>query len=430
MSSGFLYHNQKQETASVDEIRSWQLERLKKIAAYVYQKNAAQRSRLDAAGVHPEAIRSLEDLRHLPMMDKEVLRVEYPLGLCCVPQNQLAEMHMSSGSTGTPIVMPYTLADLAQWAQCMARCYRMAGAQSGDTVQITPSFGLFNGGFGMYHGARAAELFIIPTGAGNTGRQIHLARDFSTRVITGVVSYGIRLMEVMLEEKIELPHLQIGIFGAETFTEAMKRKIEAGLGIEAFDIYGMTETGGVGTLGMDCPAHNGIHLWEDHYLTEILIPGSNQAVPDGMEGELVITSLTREALPVIRFRTGDLTRVVSRQRCDCGRTHMRLAPITGRVDDMLIVKGVNFFPKQVEQALMQIPGIGSNYQIIIEENDGVQDVRINVEAEGNVTGYMVEKVLKETLSFSPKGDVFKIGELPRQQGKAQRVFHKINGVMQ
>jgi phenylacetate-CoA ligase len=309
----------------------------------------------------------------------------------------------------------------------MARCYVMAGARAGDPVQITPSFGLFNGGFGMYHGAQAAGLFVIPTGAGNTHRQLMLARDFKTRILTGVVSYGIRVMEVLAEQGDTLDHLEIGIFGAEIFSESMKRKISEGLGIEAFDIYGMTETGGVGTLGMDCPAHDGIHLWEDHYLAEVVDPKSGRPVADGEAGELVVTSLTREALPVLRFRTGDLTRVHSRERCACGRTHLRVAPILGRLDDMLIVKGVNFFPRQVEQVLMELPGVGSNYQIIIEEVDGVRDVRINVEAEEGVTGYVVEKALKEALGFSPKGDVFPIGALPRQEGKARRVFEGGDG---
>jgi phenylacetate-CoA ligase len=304
----------------------------------------------------------------------------------------------------------------------MARCFTMAGAERGDTVQITPSFGLFNGGFGFYHGACLAGLFIIPSGAGNTPRQLRLARDFGTRVLTGVVSYGVRIMEILEEEKFELPQLKIGIFGAEVFSEAMKTKIESGLNIEAFDIYGMTESGGVGTLGMDCPAHDGIHVWEDHYIAEILDPQTGLPVPEGTFGELVVTSLTREALPVIRFQTGDLTRIVSRKTCTCGRTHLRIAPVTGRVDDMLIVKGVNFFPRQVEQALLGIPGVKANYQILIEEVDGVKDVRINVEAEEGVTGYMVEKHLKEALGFSPKGDVFAPGALPRQEGKAQRVF--------
>ena len=422
MNQGFF--QKETETASIESIQRIQLERLKQITAYVYSANPFYKKHFDSAGFKPGDIKTLEDIEKLPTISKEIFRVNYPLGLCCVDVRQLAEMHMSSGSTGTPVVMPYTIADIQQWGDCMARCYYMAGAAKGDSVQITPSFGLFNGGFGMYHGARAAGLFIIPAGAGNTQRQIKLAKDFKTKILTGVVSYGIRIMEVLAEQKEELPDLKIGIFGAEIFTDPMKKKIEAGLSIETFDIYGMTETGGVGTLGMDCAAHNGIHVWEDHYYIEVLDKQTGKPVEDGQFGELAVTSLTRQALPVIRFKTGDLTRVVSRQRCACGRTHIRIAQITGRVDDMLIVKGVNFFPKQVEQALMQIPGVGANYQIILEETDGVQDVRINVEAESGVTGYMVEKVLKEALGFSPKGDVFPLGALPRQEGKAQRVFKK------
>ncbi|ABK13816.1 MAG: phenylacetate--CoA ligase [Methanothrix sp.] len=420
----FGYHNEKLETASREKLRDIQTKGLRRTVRHVYESNPVYRRLFDAHGVSPEEIKTLDDLQRLPMTNKELLRENYPLGLSCVPRDSIVEMHMSSGSTGTPVIMPYTEGDLAQWAECMARCYMMSGARRGDAVQITPLFGLFNGGFGMYHGARAAGLFVIPAGPGNTVRQIKLAKDLKTRIITGVVSYGVRLIEVMNELNEELPDLEIGIFGAETFSDAMKRRISTGLGVEVFDIYGMTETGGVGTLGMDCAAHDGIHVWEDHYIVEIVDPKTGEPVEDGETGELVVTSITREALPVIRFRTADLTRIISRERCDCGRTHIRIAPITGRIDDMLIVKGVNFFPKQVEQALMQIPGIGANYQIIVEDIDGVKEIRINVEAEPGVTGYIVEKALKEALGFSPKGDVFPIGSLPRTEGKAQRVIHR------
>ena len=418
------YFDAQAETMSLDELRSVQLERLQNVVAHVVQNNPWQRAQFEKAGVGAQDIRSLDDLTSVPLMDKETFRDTYPLGLSCMAKTDIAEMHMSSGSTGTPVVMPYTMGDLHQWGQCMARCLAMAGTRKGDVVQITPSFGLFNGGFGFYHGARELGCFIVPASAGNTPRQIHLARDFGTRVLTGVVSYGIRIMEVMEEIKQTMPELKIGIFGAETFSDAMKQKLRTGLGIEVYDIYGMTETGGVGTLGQDCIAHCGTHVWEDQYIVEVLDGRTHKPVADGDIGELTITSLTREALPVIRFRTGDLTRIVSRQKCDCGRTHVRIAPITGRVDDMLIVKGVNFFPKQVEQALMEIPGVKANYQIIIEEKAGVKDVTINVEAEAYVTGYMVEKHLKEKLGFSPKGDVFPPGQLPRQEGKAKRVFYR------
>lgn len=415
------YDNQQMETMSADETRSLQDRRLRAMVEHVCAKNAWFRSRFEARGVAPSDIRGVQDIVRLPTMSKEDFRAGYPLVMSCVDKSAVIEMHMSSGSTGTPVVMPYTRIDIDQWGECMARCYRMAGADPGDVVQITPSFGLFNGGFGFFHGARAMGLFVLPTGAGNTARQLRLANDFGTKVLTGVVSYAIRIMEVLDEEKLPLPPWKVGIFGAECFSDGMKQKVANGLGIEVFDIYGMTETGGVGTLGMDCRAHNGLHVWEDHYVVEILAKGSDQPVADGQMGELVVTSLTREALPVIRFRTGDLTRILSRERCSCGRTHVRLAPITGRVDDMLIVKGVNFWPRQVEQALMEIPGVRSNYQIVIEEVDGVRDVRVNVEADPGVTGFMVEKHLKEALGFSPKGDVFAPGRLPRQEGKAQRV---------
>ena len=418
------FHNKPMETASLKEIREMQSKRLRSIVKHVYESNLRYRQLFEQVGVKPEDIRTVDDIVKLPMTNKDIMRESYPLGLSCVPRKDVIEMHMSSGSTGTPVVMPYTKADLDQWAECMARCYRMAGAKPGDATQITPLFGLFNGGFGMYHGARAAGLFVIPAGPGNTARQIRLAKDLKTRVFTAVVSYGVRLMEILEEQNETLPDLEIGIFGAEVFSESMKKKISEGLNIDVFDIYGMTESGGVGTLGMDCPAHDGIHVWEDQYIIEIIDPKTGEPVDDGEEGELVFTSLTREALPMIRFRTADLTHVISRDTCECGRTHLRVAPITGRRDDMLIVKGVNFFPKQIEQTLLGIPGIGNNYQIIVEEVDGVNDVRVNVEAEPGVTGYMVEKALKEALGFSPKGDVFPLGGLPRQEGKAKRVFHK------
>ena len=416
------YWNEKAETMSRDELAAHQLTRLKAITKWTYDNNTVYRCKMDAAGIKPADIELLEDIRHLPTINKEDLRLAYPLGLLCVDRKELREIHMSSGSTGTPIVMAYTQEDLDQWAECMARCLVMSGLQPADTIQITPSFGLFNGGFGFYHGARKANMFIIPAGAGNTQRQINLMNDFQVKGLMGVVSYGIRIMEVLQDQGGELPALKVGIFGAETFSDKMREKIENGLGIETFDIYGMTETGGVGTTGMDCPYHCGIHVWEDQYIMEIIDPATGKPVPDGQQGELVFTSLNRRALPIVRFRTGDLSRVLSREKCECGRTAPRIDRITGRIDDMLIVKGVNFFPKQVEQILMEIPGVHSHYQIIIEEIDGVKDVRINVEAEEGVTGFIVEKHLKERLGFSPKGDVYKPGTLPRQEGKAVRVI--------
>lgn len=417
------YWNERMETLSRDELAAMQLKGLQWTVKHAWANSEFYHRRLSEANIEPGDIRDLDNIRDLPFLTKDDFRDQYPLNMLCMPRSSIREMHMSSGSTGAAIVMAYTEADLAQWAECMARCQIMAGLQPGDAIQVTPTFGLFNGGFGFYHGARRAGLFTIPTSSGNTARQIKLMRDFKVRGIGSVVSYATRIIEMLDEKGLDLPDLEIGIFGAETFSDEMRKRVETRLGIKAFNIYGMTETGGVGTTGMDCEARCGIHVWEDQYITEIVDPETGAPLPDGAVGEVVFTSLTREAIPVIRYRTRDLTRVVSRERCACGRTSLRIDRIEGRCDDMLIVKGVNFFPKQVEQALMEIPGVLPEYQIILENDHGVTDIRINVEAEEGVTGYMVEKKLKERLGFSPKGDIFKPGTLPRGEGKARRVFH-------
>lgn len=416
------FWNEKYETMSRDELSALQLERLQKTVKRTYEGSASYRAEMDAKGVKPEDIRTLDDIKLLPFMNKDTFRKAYPLEMSLVPHSELREFHMSSGSTGTPVVMAYTEHDLQQWAECMARCYRMAGLYPGDGLQITPTFGLFNGGFGFYHGARLSDLFICPASSGNTPRQLQLLHDFKIKAIGCVVSYMARIMEVAMEKEVELPNLKIGIFGSETFSEHMRNKIESSFNIKSYDIYGMTETGGVGTTGMDCGARCGIHVWEDQYITEIVDPDTGDPVPDGTYGNVVFTALDREAMPVIRFKTGDISRIVSREKCACGRTSLRIDRITGRYDDMMIIKGVNFFPSQVEQALLEIPGVLPEYQIILEESHGITDVRINVEAEGGVTGFTVAKHLKERLGFSPKGDVFAPGSLPRSEGKAKRVI--------
>ncbi len=418
------YWNERAETMSRDELARVQLDGLNRTLARVWQGSAFYRRRLQEAGLTEGRMASLDEVRKLPFLTKEDFRVGYPLNMLSVPRGELREMHMSSGSTGTPVVMAYTEGDLDQWAECMARCYVMAGLTAGDAVQIMPTFGLFNGGFGFYHGARKAGLFAVPASSGNTARQIMLMRDFKVKAMGSVVSYTTRILEMLEEKGMTLPDLKVGIFGAESFSEALRNRVERALNIKTYDIYGMTETGGVGTTGMDCPARCGLHVWEDQYILEIVDPQTGAPVADGEIGEVVFTSLTRAAIPVIRYRTRDLSRVVSRERCACGRTGARIERIVGRCDDMLIVKGVNFFPKQVEQVLMEIPGVLPEYQIILENDNGVYDVRVNVEAEDGVTGFTIEKALKEHLGFSPKGDVFKPGTLPRNDGKAQRVVRR------
>ena len=419
--------NRTAETLSRDELAALQLKGLQKSLRRVWC-NDFYRERLSVKGISsPEDVKSLDDLPKLPFFTKDDFRDAYPLKMNCVDRRELMEFHQSSGSTGTPVVMAYTKNDLNQWAECMARCYAMAGLEKGDAFQIMPTFGLFNGGFGCYHGCRKAHLFCVPASSGNTERQIKLMRDFHVKGFCSVVSYVPRLIEKLDADPngdFDIPSLKVGIFGSETFSDELRRRIEKRLHIECFDIYGMTETGGIGTTGQDCKAHNGIHVWEDQYITEIIDPVTGEVLPDGEYGEVVFTSLNREAMPIIRYRTRDISRILSREKCACGRTSLRIDRITGRTDDMLIVKGVNFYPRQVEEALMEIPGVKDEFQIVLEERDGMTDVTVNVEAEEDVTGHMVAKHLREKLGFLPKGDVFPVGSLPRTEGKAKRVVRK------
>ena len=419
------FWNREIETMSRDALEALQLKGLQKTLRRVWGCDW-WRDLLHKRGMSdPQDVKSLDDLRNLPFLTKEDFREAYPLKMSTVDRKELLEFHMSSGSTGTPVVMAYTKNDLNQWADTMARCFTMAGLEAGDTFQIMPTFGLFNGGFGCYHGCRKAGLFCVPASSGNTERQIKLMRDFRVKGFCSVVSYVPRIIEKLDADASgdhDIPSLRVGVFGSETFSDEMRKKIENRLHIECFDIYGMTETGGIGTTGQDCSAHAGIHVWDDYYITEIIDPATGKNVPDGEYGEVVFTSLSREAMPIIRYRTHDISRIVSREKCACGRTHVRIDRITGRTDDMLIVKGVNFYPRQVEQALMEIPGVKDEFQIILEEHNGMTDVTINVEAEPGVTGHTVAKHLRERLGFLPKGDVFPVGALPRTEGKAKRVI--------
>lgn len=418
-----MFWNERIETAPREEIEKLQSQGLKRTVKYFYTKSSVYRKMLDEIGIKPEDIRSVDDIKHLPFMDKKALRENFPLKYLCVDRRDVREIHMSSGFTGKPIMIPYTDEDIDQWGTCMARCYRMAGIEMGSIVQITPSFGLFNGGFGFYHGARKAGLFVIPTGPGNTLRQICLANELGTQVLTAVVSYGIRVMEVLKENGLRIPSLEKGLFGAEVFSGEMKKRIAEGLGIEVFDIYGMTETGGVGTTGMDCSSHNGIHVWEDQYIVEVIDPDTGEPLPEGEEGELVFTTLSRSALPLVRFRSGDLSSIMTKKKCECGRTHLRIDYIKGRVDDMLIVKGVNFFPGQVEETLMSIPGVKEQYQIIIKEKNGIKDAFLHVEAENGVESSKIERKLIEDIGIRLKTRIFEPGSIERKPGKAERVIY-------
>jgi len=410
------------ETLDREQIEKLQLERLRKTIQRIKDKNKKYWERLGKP--EPEDVKSLKDIQQFPFITKEDLRKNYPFGLACGEQCEFVRFHMSSGTTGTPVVNPYTPADVEQWGEIMARCLSSAGITYKDVLQITPSFGLFNGGFGFHYGAEKVGCFVVPIGPGRTLLQLKFMKDFKTTALAGIASYPLRLIEVAKEEGFDFgeTELRVGIFGAEVWSEEMRRYIEREMGIETFDIIGMTETGGVG-LGIDCKAHNGIHVWEDHYVVEIVNPETGEVLPDGEEGELVVTTLTREGLPLIRYRTRDITKIISKERCDCGRTHLRLARIKGRTDDMLKVKGVCFYPRQIEEVIMKYPEVLPNYQIIIGKHEGKDVVEVVIEADRQ-DEYLKERIEEEIyslLGLHIEVTLKKKGEIPRSEGKAVRV---------
>jgi len=388
------------------------------------RENPAWVKRLD--GVHPEDLARIEDWRRLPFLTKDELRDAYPFGLAC--GRDYRRIQMSSGTTGNPILNPYTARDVEQWGEVMARCYVAAGVTARDVIQITPSFGLFTGGFGFHYGAERLGAMIVPVGAGRTLLQLKLMRDLRATVLTAIATYPLRLLEVAREERFDLTTLalRVGIFGSEMWSDELRVRIERELRIRAFDIIGMTETGGPG-LGIDCGARAGIHVWEDHYHVEIVDPVSGDVVPDGVEGELVVSALTREGLPLVRYRTRDLTRVVSRARCDCGRTMLRLDRLRGRVDDMVIFKGVNFYPRQIEQVLLRQAGLSHEYQIVLDADGGGERMTVMIEAEPDCdagAAARVRRELHDLLSLSPELRLCRLGEIERPQGKAVRVLDR------
>lgn len=411
------------EALAPESLQRLQLERMR-VTLERLRQHPAWRGRLGDA--RPEDVKALEDWRHLPFLTKDELRDAYPLRLAA--GEGYRRVHMSSGTTGNPILNPCTAADVEQWGEVMARCYVAAGVTRDDVVQITPSFGLFTGGFGFHYGAERLGAMVIPTGAGRTSLQLRLMRDLRATVLTAIATYPLRLVEVAREEKFDLGSLalRVGILGSEMWSDELRARIERELGIRTYDIIGMTETGGPG-LGIDCDARAGIHVWEDHYLVEIVDPASGAPRPDGVEGELVVSTLTREGLPLVRYRTHDLTRVVARGRCDCGRTMVRLDRLRGRTDDMVIYKGVNFYPRQIEMVLLRHPGVGPEYQIVLDADGGAERMVVVVEVEDSVAPAVAGRLrgeLHDLLALGPEVRVCAPGGIERAQGKAVRVVDR------
>jgi phenylacetate-CoA ligase len=413
------------EALDREALAGLQLERMRSTLARVLT-NAVWARRL--GGARPEDVKDVDDWRRLPLLTKTELRDAYPFGLACGGADGYRRVHMSSGTTGNPILNPYTPADVAQWGEVMARCYVAAGVTRADVIQITPSFGLFTGGFGFHYGAERLGAMVIPVGAGRTLLQLTLMRDLGVTVLPAIATYPLRLLEVAREERFDLTslRLRVAILGSEMWSDELRARIERELRVTAYDIIGMTETGGPG-LGIDCAARAGIHVWEDHYLVEIIEPVSGATRADGVEGELVVSTLTRQGLPLVRYRTHDLTRIVARTRCDCGRTMLRLDRLRGRTDDMVIYKGVNFYPRQIETLLLRTPGLGHEYQIVLDSDGGGERMTIVAETEPDCDASVAVRIRRELhdlLSLSPEIRLCAAGTIARPQGKAVRVVDR------
>ena len=411
-----------------------QLARLRAIAARAYERVALFRQRMDERGLRPECLRDLADLSGLPFTTKNDLRDTYPFGLFASPMAEVVRLHASSGTTGKPIVVAYTREDLDVWTEVMVRALAACGITRGDIVQNAYGYGLFTGGLGAHYGAEALGATVIPISGGNTDRQITVMRDFRVTAICCTPSYFLHLAERAAELGIDIRELPLraGLFGAEPWTDSMRRRLEREGGIQAFDIYGLSEIVGPG-VAIECECQDGLHIFEDHFYPEIVDPETGEVLPDGAEGELVLTTLSKQAMPMIRYRTRDITRLMT-AACPCGRTLRRMARISRRSDDMLIIRGVNVFPSQIEHALLEVEGTLPHYQIILTRQKGLDAVEVQVEVTPQVFSDEVRALeglhhrLMETIdrTLGLRVDVRLVAPrtLARSEGKAKRVIDR------
>ncbi|WP_345796776.1 phenylacetate--CoA ligase PaaK [Castellaniella sp. MT123] len=419
------------ETASRDEITALQLKRLRETLRHAYDNVPHYRKAFDTRGVHPDDLRTLDDLRKFPCTTKEDLRRNYPLGMFAVPRERLARLHASSGTTGKPTVVGYTQKDIDTWANLVARSIRAAGGRRGDTVHVAYGYGLFTGGLGAHYGAERLGCTVIPMSGGQTEKQVQLIMDLRPDIIMVTPSYSLVIAEEFERQGIAPDDisLKVGIFGAEPWGEGMRSEIERQLGLDAVDIYGLSEVMGPGVASECIESKDGPVIWEDHFYPEILNPDTGEPVADGEEGELVFTSLTKEALPIIRYRTRDLTRLLP----PTARSFRRMGRITGRSDDMLIIRGVNVFPTQVEEQILRDPQLNGNYQILVSRDGHLDNVEVRCELQHDADALSGEQVgqigrllqhhIKTNIGISTRVTVMHYGELPRTQtGKARRVF--------
>lgn len=424
------------ETAPRGEIAALQSYRLIRTVRRVYEKVPFYKKKFDEMGIRPEDVHTLDDLRRLPFTYKQDLRDNYPYGLFAVPQADLARIHASSGTTGKQTVVGYTHGDLAVWGEITARALVAAGITPADFVHISYGYGLFTGGLGLHEGATTLGASVIPVSTGNTKRQIQIMQDFGSNCLCCTPSYALHIAETMRQLGVDPDSLKLraGIFGAEPWTEAMRARIEKMMHIKAYDIYGMSELMGPG-VAYECSAQNGMHINEDHFIVEVINPETGEPVPDGEKGELVFTCISKEALPLIRYRTRDIS-AVTREKCACGRTFLRMKKPQGRTDDMLIIRGVNVFPSQVESVLLGYDFVTPNYQITVSREGALDSVRIDVEMAPGVAFDTVREVeqhartlrsaIEQVLNIAATVRLVPPGTLERSEGKAKRVIDTRN----
>jgi phenylacetate-CoA ligase len=417
------------EKASIDELSSFQLKRLKATLHHAYAYSPVYRAKFDAAGIHPDECKCLADLSKFPFTAKSDLRDSYPFGMFAVPQSQVVRIHASSGTTGKPTVVGYTANDVHMWAECVARSIRAAGARPGDKVHISYGYGLFTGGLGAHYGAEHLGLTVIPFGGGQTERQVQLLKDFAPDIIMVTPSYMLALADEFERQGLNPieSSLRIGIFGAEPWTNDMRLAIEKRMGIDAVDIYGLSEVIGPGVASECAETKDGPTIWEDHFYPEIIDPETGEVLPDGELGELVFTSLTKEALPIIRYRTRDLTRLLP----GTARTMRRMEKITGRSDDMMIIRGVNVFPTQIEELILRQSALSAHYQCILQKDGPLDSLTVKVEtrtglscdsSEAKQAAVNLEHEAKAYIGTSLKVELCLAGGIERSMGKAKRVI--------
>jgi len=427
--------NQYYETMPKDELRKLQLTRLKQLLENVYHRVPFYKMSMDKAGVKPEDIKSLDDLRRLPFTYKQDMRDNYPFGLFAVPQEQVVRIHASSGTTGKPTVVGYTARDVDTWAELMARTMSAAGVGRGDILQNAYGYGLFTGGLGAHYGAEKVGAAVIPISGGNSKKQLMLMKDFGSTAISCTPSYALSLYESAVEEGINISELKlkVGIFGAEPWSESMRQEIESKWQIDATDIYGLSEIIGPG-VGYEClEEKRGMHISEDHFIVETIDPKTGEVLPAGEEGELVFTTITKEAIPLIRYRTRDITSLITAP-CKCGRSSVRMNKVTGRSDDMLIIRGVNVFPSQIEAIIVNKQELSPHYLLIVDRVDNMDTLEVQIElTEGLMIDTIsrlqelskgVEKEIKDMIGVTCKVRIVEHKTIARSEGKAQRVLDK------